>query len=842
MGSLAPVQRRTNHRKSFSEDYDSSMASSSKHENILPLHHRSNGNGAKPGSAIRSIGKRKRRTRSKNKPIYCFGREVDVPVAGVATILFFGALLLMIGSNSLLHASTVVGGTEVLDQPRRPIQHHFDRDGNHHAKSHKHKETLEDESRKLYHQPPIVAGGIPDSEAKPNAITVPKSPVKIIHEAETVDNIFDVVVAGAGPSGLTAALFASRAGLNVHVLGSPSTGLLSQTKHLDNFPSFAGEKQNTGPDWVEATLEQTKSWGASFGPPGLFASSLERQRIAHNDETNSGDVFFSLTTSENTEIRAWSVIVATGATPRKLGLSGEDSLWGNSLHSCAICDGHLYQGSDKKPSTVLVVGGGDAALDAALLLARYATKVIVVHRRTEFTRAHNLASLDAVRSTPNIEILTPYVVEEWITEENDPSQLVKAKLSSKETNDKRTIDIDGAFVMIGASPNTKWTETAGIALDEEGLIQTTANLPTQSSMVTASSVPGLFAAGEVTDNTYKQAITAAAAGAQAAIDAERWLREQRGVTGRSISRKRVDDIPAKSGNEQQIKSVTEHDNRQIYDGLHGPNDCELAAEDCIRSIVEAYPVVVFSKPWCPYCKKALESLALAGLSKESDNLLVIDLSKHDDSQEIQATLKAMTGRRTVPNVFVGGKSIGGGDETRSFQQKGELRPMLVEAGALGKENEAEASEQRRQVQEDEPVEESDEEESEEDSDEESVRHSSTETEICDLLSEDCVREIVNKYPAVLFSLSWCPECKQTLQLLELMGVTEDQLHIIDLDDYKEIALDIRANMKALSGRRGVPNLWVGGKNFGGFHQSQTMKASGDLEAKFREVGLLSALS
>ena len=139
-------------------------------------------------------------------------------------------------------------------------------------------------------------------------------------------------------------------------------------------------------------------------------------------------------------------------------------------------------------------------------------------------------------------------------------------------------------------------------------------------------------------------------------------------------------------------------------------------------------------------------------------------------------------------------------------------------------------------------EESDEEESVEESEDEDVRHSSTETEICDMISEDCVREIVNKYPAVLFSLSWCPECKNTIQLLELMGITEDQLHIIDLDDYPEIALDIRANMKALSGRRGVPNLWVGGENFGGFHQTAKMKTSGDLQAKFREVGLLAALS
>jgi len=788
---------------------------------------------------------------------------VDIPVVGVVTILFMGAMLVVIGSTSLLHRSTAVGGDN-MDQYGHRFQHHFERPKaeqheKHESKTNRHHspDLDEEDSRRLHQEQerPVASSKVAE---EPNAMVLPSSPVRVVYDTDmNKETIFDVVVAGAGPSGLTAALFASRAGLKVHVLGSATTGLLSQTKLLDNFPSFLGEKGKalTGPDWLDSTLEQAKSWGATFGPPGLLATSIERQRIAvldnqGDDETETRNVFFSLyTDKDNPAIRAWSVIVATGATPRKLGLSGEDPLWGNSLHSCAICDGHLYQGSEEKASTVLVVGGGDAALDAALLLARYATKVVLVHRRKEFSSAHNLASLDAVRATSNIEIMTPYTVSEWMTEEGDPSQLVGVKLVSTIGNQNRQIDIDGAFVMIGASPNTQWMSNVGVALDKEGLVQTTSNLPTasksisSSSMITSSSVPGLFAAGEVTDNIYKQAITAAAAGAQAAIDAERWLREQRGVTGSTNSipgrNQQVGDNTNKMEPvEIEVDRTADQGDVEMEDGANIPDNCDLVSEDCLRSIVASYPVVVFSKPWCPYCRKALEALSLAGVFEDSGKLLVIDLTKHENTQKIQATLQAMTGRRTVPNVFVGGKSIGGGDETRSFQQSGKLVPMLEEAGALGGDkasnNQAETALQRRNVQQEETAVAK----KKKNVAIERKRRSSDETEICDMLSEDCVRKIVQKYPVVLFSLSWCPECKRSLQLLDLLGVKEDQIHIIDLDDYGEIALDIRANMKALSGRRSVPNLFVGEEHFGGYDKTVKLRDSGDLEAKFREVGVL----
>jgi thioredoxin reductase (NADPH) len=843
MGSIAPVRRNNNRKASLPEEYDSSKQSNG---TVLPLHHRNHTSSNNTSHSsdtsnkynVRNAARRKRIRRSSNTSIYCCGVPVDVPVVGVVSILFVGVVLLVIGGTSFLHGSIAVGGDDAGHQTyQKKIQHRFERENTEHAqKRRRQHEDFEEDSKRLHHGSSSSFGdGHLEVAEVPGEIVLRSSPIRLLDENNQNDiimnNIFDVVVTGAGPSGLTAALFASRAGLKVHVLGSASTGLLSQTKRLDNFPSFSGENGSTlsGPDWVKATLAQAKSWGATFGPPGLFATSIERQRMAVDDQSaayeENKDVFFALKTGDKTEpeIRAWSVIVATGATPRTLGLRGEDALWGVSLHNCAICDGHLYQETEEKPSTVVVVGGGDAALDAAMLLARYATKVILVHRRDKFTSAHNLASRNAVRSTPNIEIVTPYVVSEWITKDEDPSQLVGVQLVSPENasdggiDNKKRVDIDGAFVMIGATPNTKWTKNVGIALDEEGLIKTTADLSTKTnslssgSMITASSVPGLFAAGEVTDNIYKQAITAAAAGAQAAIDAERWLREQRGVTGTATSLAGdVNHFGATTIDQNKMEPVTATGNSQegdikSDDDAHGLDDCDLVSEDCIRSIVGAYPVVVFSKPYCPYCRKALEALSLEGLSVESDKLLVIDLSKHSNTQEIQSTLRNMTGRRTVPNVFVGGESIGGGDETRAFQQSGELVTMLVEAGALGDHNSS---------------------------------NDSSDTESCDLSSEECFRKILQQYPVLLFSLSWCPECKASLELLDGIGITEDQIHIIDLDDYQEIALDIRAHMKALTGRRSVPNLFVGGEFVGGYHQTLELRNTGDLMAKFQAVGAL----
>ncbi|KAG7364000.1 thioredoxin reductase [Nitzschia inconspicua] len=660
-------------------------------------------------------------------------------------------------------------------------------------------------------------------------------------EEENVE-IYDVAIAGAGVAGLSAALFAARAGLKVIVLGS-SQGLLSQTKRLDNFPSFLGHDNNnnnnnnntpdaTGPDWLQATTKQAKDFGATFAPPGLLASSIEQSRLISSADTTTSDVdrnsshkdsiFFTLSTPLN-EYHAWSVIVASGATPKTLGLPHEQDLWGVTLHNCAICDGHLYCGKDKH---VLVVGGGDAALDAAIMLARYAGKVTLVHRRNEFTSANNPVNVQVVHATRNIEILTPFVVDEWKVSSKSSSQLVGATLRNSETDAKRTIDIDGAFVMIGATPNTEWLKSIGLVMDEEGLIHPPARSDeSRLNGVTKTSIPGIFAAGEVSDHIYKQAITAAASGAAAAIDAERWLREHHKVMlGAAHPPKKSNDVvpTTRSNNErndtQLRRRKEEHlrSNSQAYEkqpGLttstdhhDGGEGCDLTESACIQKLVKKYPVVVFSKPWCPYCKKALEALSLVGMKEPH----IVNLSEYPNSPDIQSALQKLTGRRTVPNVFVNGNSIGGGDETVTLQRSGKLQRMIQQVVAS----------------------------STSDGEPKQVLHGQRDVsskvglESCDLASEICFKEIIQKYPVVMFSLSWCPECKQSLELLAGLGVKP---HIVDLDDYKPISEDIRYHMLRMTGRRSVPNLFIGGEFIGGYKRTAELHEKGELLPKVHQV-------
>lgn len=575
--------------------------------------------------------------------------------------------------------------------------------------------------------------------------------------------VHDIVIAGAGPGGLTAALFGARAGLDVLVLGSEA-GLLSETQHLDNFPSYT---EGNGPTWLKATKAQARQFGAKFATPGVLATQLER-----NDNG-----LFTLTTNsphaKEQTIHAWSVIVASGATPRHLGLPRENLMWGKTLHNCAICDGHLYL--DK---TVMVVGGGDSALDAAILLARYAKHVYVVHRRTQLS-GKNQAAVDVAAHTANIEFLTPYVVKDWELDVED--QLTGATLQTNDPHkEEKILAADGAFVMIGADANTGWVKGV-VDFDEDGLVRLDGG-------ATQTSQAGIFAVGEVADNVYKQAITASAAGAQAAIDAERWLRENHGVQKHVTMPK-----PPQQEAPQEVKRSEKEEADDEVD-----IKCDLTDPQCIAEIVNSHPVVVFSKSWCPFCRKAMEALAAAGIPEP----FLIDLTENSRTRDVQAALKSLTGRRTVPNVFVGGKSIGGGDETAALQSGGELTPLLLEARALAVKKDEDANNEKG--------------------------------EDCDLAEQSCIEAIIQKYPVVMFSLEWCPECKRTLELLDSIGAKAP--HIIDLDDYKQISQDIRYHMLNISKRHSVPNLYIGGEFFGGFRQTSKMHQEGKVVAKLKEVG------
>lgn len=575
--------------------------------------------------------------------------------------------------------------------------------------------------------------------------------------------IHDIVVAGAGPAGLTAALFGARAGLDVVVLGSEN-GLLSETQDLDNFPSYL---EGNGPDWLKATRQQAQKFGAKFATAGVLATELKREK-------SIGLYTLSTTSQKSNErtLHAWSVIVATGATPRHLGLPKEELMWGTSLHNCAICDGHLYL--DK---AVVVVGGGDSAVDAAILLARYAKQVYLVHRRSQLS-GKNQAAIGVAQTTTNIKILKPYEVLEW--ELDSKNRLERVKVRNIESSTVQFFAIDGAFVMIGADPNTEWL--AGAVALEDGLVKL--------GGATKSSVEGVFAVGEVSDKAYKQAITASASGAQAAIDAERWLRETRGVH-------RHVDIPKMSQQEADHVSnrITRTTNSDTKKGTQSIS-CDLAHEGCVRELIEKNAVVVFSKSWCPFCRKALEALNAAGVEEP----FIVDLSDNEHTREIQATLESLTGRRTVPNVFVGGTSIGGGDETSSLQAAGKLVPLLAEAGAL----------------------------------ESTKAVGAKSAKGCDLSEQSCVEDMIQEHPVIMFTLSWCPECKRTLELLSSIGAKKP--YLVDLDDHDtEVQLKIRTNMMAISGRRSVPNLYIGGVFFGGYAQTLKMHEEGQLIPKLTEA-------
>ncbi|KAL3932883.1 MAG: hypothetical protein SGBAC_010643 [Bacillariaceae sp.] len=616
---------------------------------------------------------------------------------------------------------------------------------------------------------------------------------------------YDIAILGAGPAGLSAAIYGARAGLQVVVLGSV-VGLLSETPLLENFPGWyptgqeGGSMAYTGENWLKMARNQAHQLGASFAMPGLLAQSVEIK------SQGTGKQFSIFTQLDSFEAK--SVIVASGATSKRLDLPHEESLWGRHLHNCAICDGPSYHGKD-----VIVVGGGDAAIDAAIYLSRQCQKVTLVHRRNTFDKVKALASLKLVKQIPNIEIMTPYVVKEWNTKksidaiDDEDVVLTGVTLKNVEHGQVHQISCDGSFLMIGATPNTDWISNR-VTLEENGIIRLNSDDSSNTAgMVSATSVEGIFAAGEVIDAKYKQAITAAAEGSQAALDAERWLRSQQNGSGTRVAAKIAMQEPQGAVKKDHQAPITEPEKERELEN----DDCNLTDKDCITHIVQKYPVVLFSKPWCPFCRKALEALSIAGLPKP----YVVDLSQYPNTFDIQSTLASMTGRRTVPNVFVGGSSIGGGDETVALQAAGKLRPLLVKVGAIDAE----------------PA-------PEEDLETIDFGPPPNGDYGCDLATLECVQKIVSKYPLVLFSLSWCPECHRMLELLGTVGISNP--HIIDLDDYKGNGRDrkIRASLVELARSNQVPSLFLNGEALGRFHNVVELNQSQKLVPKLKVAGLL----
>jgi thioredoxin reductase (NADPH) len=309
-----------------------------------------------------------------------------------------------------------------------------------------------------------------------------------------MNDVRDVIIIGGGPAGYTAALYTARANLQPLVIeGFNWGGQLMITSDVENYPGYADGV--LGPAMMADFRRQAERFGAEFVTDDVSRVDLSERpfRVYVGDD----------------EHRAESVIVATGASARQLGLQSEQLLQGRGVSYCATCDGAFFR--DK---IVVVVGGGDSAMEEATFLSRFASKVIVVHRRTEF-RASPIM-VDRARANEKIEFVLNAVVEEVLGQ--DDGHVTGVRLRDTETGDTSEIEADGIFVAIGHDPTTAlfldWLDH-----DEQGYLVTEPGS-------TRTNIPGVFAAGDVQDHTYRQAVTAAGSGTMAALDAQRWLEQQ----------------------------------------------------------------------------------------------------------------------------------------------------------------------------------------------------------------------------------------------------------------------------------------------------------------------------
>jgi thioredoxin reductase (NADPH) len=309
-------------------------------------------------------------------------------------------------------------------------------------------------------------------------------------------DIENTIIIGSGPAGYTAALYTSRANLAPLVVeGFAWGGLLQQTTDVENYPGFP--EGIMGPELMTKLREQAERFGAT-----LETDQVERVELA----SEPGGVH-RVWVGE-TEHRARTVILAMGAEHKKLGIPGEDELSGRGVSYCATCDAAFF-----RDAQTIIVGGGDSAMEEAIFLSKFAKKVTVVHRRGEF-RASKIM-LQRASEQENIELLTPYTVERF--EPGESGALSVAKLLNTETGDRLDVPITGAFIAIGHEPQSSLV-AGQIDLDAEGYVKV-------DGRSTRTNRPGVFAAGDLVDHTYRQAITAAGSGCQAALDAEWYLRD-----------------------------------------------------------------------------------------------------------------------------------------------------------------------------------------------------------------------------------------------------------------------------------------------------------------------------
>jgi len=310
----------------------------------------------------------------------------------------------------------------------------------------------------------------------------------------TENGVRDLIIIGGGPAGYTAALYAARANLEPVVIeGFQWGGQLMITSDVENYPGYA--EGVLGPEMMKDFRRQAERFGAEFVSDDVTRVDFSEQpfRIWVGEE----------------EYRSEAVIIATGADARKLGLASEQRLQARGVSYCAVCDAAFFREKE-----IVVVGGGDSAMEEAIFLTKFADKVTLVHRREEF-RASQIME-DRARANDKIEFVTNSIVEE-VLGENSVTGVTIRDVNTDETTE---LPADGLFVAIGHDPNTKLF-VGQLELDDAGYIVTKPGS-------TETSVEGVFAGGDVVDHTYRQAVTAAGMGCMTALDAERWLAAREG--------------------------------------------------------------------------------------------------------------------------------------------------------------------------------------------------------------------------------------------------------------------------------------------------------------------------
>jgi thioredoxin reductase (NADPH) len=308
----------------------------------------------------------------------------------------------------------------------------------------------------------------------------------------TANTVEDVIILGSGPAGLTAALYSSRANLKpLMIEGEEPGGQLMTTTEVENFPGFA--KGVMGPELMQIMREQAERFGTRFLTKHATKVDLKAKPI----KVFVGEQVY----------QARTLIISTGATAKYLGLPNERQLIGKGVSACATCDGAFFKNLE-----VAVVGGGDTAMEEANFLTRFASKVYIIHRRDEFRASKIMA--DRVLNNPKVKVIWDSEIKEIVADR----AVTGLKLNNLKTKEVSDLKVDGVFMAIGHKPNTDIFK-GQLKMNDVGYLETEAKS-------TYTSIPGVFACGDVQDPIYRQAITAAGTGCMAAIDAERWLESQ----------------------------------------------------------------------------------------------------------------------------------------------------------------------------------------------------------------------------------------------------------------------------------------------------------------------------